>query len=61
MVERLRDNTALAEEREGEVEKLKREKSFVNFSSRDNFSKIKLIFLYLRDFILHSGLTWLVI
>ena len=39
MVERLRDNTALAEEREGEVEKLKREKSFVNFSSRDNFFK----------------------
>ena len=37
MVERLRDSSALAEEKEGEVEKLKREKSLVKFLSRDVF------------------------
>ena len=47
MVERLRDSSALAEEKEGEVEKLKREKSLVKFLSRDifeTFFKSKIIF-----------------
>lgn len=39
MVERLRDSSALAEEKEGEVEKLKREKSLVKFLSNGNFFK----------------------
>ena len=47
MVERLRDSSALAEEKEGEVEKLKREKSLVKFLSRDifeTFFESKIIF-----------------
>ena len=43
MVERLRDSSALAEEKEGEVEKLKREKSLVKFLSRDIFENVFLI------------------
>ena len=56
MVERLRDSSALAEEKEGEVEKLKREKSLVKFLSRDIFEP----FLIENHFPLISGISPLI-
>ena len=53
MVERLRDSSALAEEKEGEVEKLKREKSLVKFLSRGIFEP----FLIETYFPLISGIS----